>query len=294
MNRGARHEPVFWTDKDCGEFLGLVDALAPRFRVEVHAYALMPNHFHLLVVSQGQRLSDFMSGLCGGYARHLNRVPRRDGPVWRGRFKSRHVTEEADWQHLSAYVHLNPVRAGLVDGARAARWTSLDGYLHGSRALACLRTDALLAAFGGLAPMLAYIDDVQRKRRPPPPGFDAQDLWKVPRSQTARPVPPARPVARSPEQALAEVCAITGRTREDLFSFRPGAPNRAAWIAAWWLQEGAGLTQREVGCIMGVRQTGVAQRGRLLRRDAQREDVAGWMAALRATSGRGTTRVDPQ
>lgn len=281
MNRGARHQPIFRTNEDCAAFLELIDDKAPRFHVEIHAFALMPNHFHLLVVSMGERLSDFMSQVLGGYARYLNKQPGWDGPVWRGRFKSRLVTEDAYWEHLVAYIHLNPVRAGLVDGPRFAHWTSLDTYLHKGRPLRCLRTDEVLAQFGGLENMMAYMDDVQRKRVSAPDGFDDQDLWKVPSSQNMPTTAPVRVPGRTVEQALAEVCAVTGADRDSLFVYRRGSPNRPAWIAAWWLQEGAGQTQRQVARIMGINQPGVAQRGRLLRKHGAEGDLAEWVAQLR-------------
>jgi len=283
MNRGARHEPIFWTNEDCAELLGLLDQWAPRFQVEVHAYALMPNHLHLLVVSNGGRLSDFMAKVLGNYARYRNREPRRDGPVWRGRFKSQLVTDDVYWMHLVAYIHLNPVRAGLVGDPRFSHWTSLDTYMHHSRSLECLRTDEVLDAYGGLDTMLEYMADVQRKRTEGPEGFDPDELWRIPRTQPVAPTSRA-PVTvrphRSPEQAIAEVCQVTGTTAEALFQYRRGAANRPAWVAAWWLQLGAGLTQREVARIMGIGQTGVAQRGRLLRKYGEEADLQQWVAAL--------------
>lgn len=282
MNRGARRADVFRTDDDCAAFLTLVDDGAPRFQVDVHAFALMPNHFHLLVVSQGGRLSDFMAFVLGGYARYVNARGGWDGPVWRGRFKSVQVHDDAFWDYLVAYIHLNPVRAGLVDGPAFARWTSLDSYVHGLRPLRCLHTDLVLQGYGGLAPMLRYMDDVQRKRVRLPEGYREDDLWKVPRHQPRRAPPPPPPAARTAEQALAEVCEVTGVSRDRLFHSRRGVPNPAAWLAAWWLQEAAGQTQREVARLMGVAQPGVAQRGRLLRAHADQPPLVTWMAALRA------------
>lgn len=286
MNRGARHTPVFRSDDDCVAFLTLIDDKAERYGVEVHAYALLPNHFHLLVVSNRGRLSDFMSQVLGGYARYLNQRPDWDGPVWRGRYKSRLVEEDAYWEYLVAYLHLNPVRAGLVDRARSARWTSLETYRGQGRALRCLRTDDVLAQMGGLRPMLAYMDDVQRKREDAPAGFEEEDLWRVPTSQPVPRPAPSHSAPRTAEEALTEVCEVTGTPREALFRYRRGSANQAAWIAAWWLQEGAGLTQREVGRIMGISQPGVAQRGRLLRKHGQEGQLAEWMAVLRDGLGR--------
>lgn len=282
MNRGARHQVVFHNDEDCGEFIGLVDRYAARFHIEVHAFALMPNHFHLLVVSNGGRLSDFAAQLLGGYARYKNARPGWDGPIWQGRFKSCLITEDAYWLHLVAYIHLNPVRAGLVDGPTFARWTSLDTYLHGDSTLTCLRTDQVLEAYGGVEPMMDYMDDVQHKRRDAPTGLDETRLWHVPASQPVPTQVERELPAFDVEEAIEQVCRVTGVDRSELFRYRRGSANRAAWIAAWWLQEGVGITQREIAPIMGLSQTGVAQRNRHLRKHVNTDQqLQEWMGALR-------------
>jgi REP element-mobilizing transposase RayT len=281
MNRGARREPVFHTDEDAARFLSLVDRFAPRMRVDVHAYALMPNHFHLLVTSQDGRLSDFVGGVLGAYSRWANRRPLHDGPVWRGRYKSVPVTDDAHWEYLFAYVHLNPVRAGLVATEAEARHTSWDGYAHRGRALPCLETDEFLGLFGGFDAMRRYVDEVRTKRRAPPAGFDEANLFRVPPSQPTVVPPRTAPVHRSPEEALRDVIRVTGVEPASLFAYKRHVPNRAAWLAAWWLQSAAGLTQREVAQRIGTSQPGVAQRMKQFAAHQYEEPLKGWIAALR-------------
>ena len=284
MNRGARREPVFHSDEDAIRFLSLVDRFAPRMRVEVHAYALMPNHFHLLVTSHDGRLAAFMGGVLGAYSRWANRRPSHDGPVWRGRYKSVRVEDDAHWEYLFAYVHLNPVRAGLVATEGLARHTSWDAYAIGSRALPCLETEEFLGVFGGFPSMAQFVDDVRTKRRAAPPGFDEANLFRVPPSQPV-PAPAPAPTRRAPEAAVEDVVRVTGVARDDLFRFRRHVPNRAAWLAAWWLQTAAGLTQREVARRMGVAQPGVAQRMRLFAAQQHEEPLLGWITALTEPAG---------
>ncbi|HUT78334.1 MAG TPA: transposase, partial [Polyangia bacterium] len=111
MSRGARRAPIFRDDIHCGLFLDLLSGLPERFGVDVHGYALMPNHFHLMLESGRGRISNAMAWLLSRYTVQVNRLHRWDGPLLRGRFHNRMVWHEQHWLHLLAYLHLNPVRA---------------------------------------------------------------------------------------------------------------------------------------------------------------------------------------
>ncbi|MCA9711777.1 MAG: transposase, partial [Myxococcales bacterium] len=89
MNRGADHAAIFDADHDCVELLGLLSHLRPGFGVEVHGYALMPNHLHLLVHCPRGGLGRAMQWLQSRYSAHLRRTRGGDGPIWRGRYRNR-------------------------------------------------------------------------------------------------------------------------------------------------------------------------------------------------------------
>ena len=84
----------------------------------------MPNHFHLMVESVYGNLSDAMKLLSARHVQEMNRRPGWDGSLFRGRFHSKVVYEDAHWQHLLAYVHLNPVEARLAMTPTQYQWTS--------------------------------------------------------------------------------------------------------------------------------------------------------------------------
>jgi REP element-mobilizing transposase RayT len=121
MNRGARRHPVFLSDDHCVLFLDCVGSASDRFALEVHAYVLMPNHYHLLVRSIRGNLSAAIQHLAGRFTREMNRQQGWDGPIFRGRFRSQFIEEESHLRQVVPYLHLNPVRAGLVVLPQQAR-----------------------------------------------------------------------------------------------------------------------------------------------------------------------------
>jgi REP element-mobilizing transposase RayT len=129
MNRGADRQDIVSDDEDRHMLEHHAGELVRRGLLEIHAYALMNNHFHFLARSPEGELSAAMHRFGCEYARWYNRRHRRDGPLFRNRFVS--VLVESDEQLLvaSRYIHRNPL--ALVPPAALAnyRWSSLGPYL---------------------------------------------------------------------------------------------------------------------------------------------------------------------
>jgi putative transposase len=135
--RGNRRERIFAGDADRARFLEMVARSLPRFEVELHAYVLLPNHFHLLVRTRRANLSRWMHWVMVSYTIWFNRRHDKVGHLFQGRYKSLLVEGGNYLLGLSRYVHLNPVR-GKVIGAgdpkerrarlRGYRWSSYRGY----------------------------------------------------------------------------------------------------------------------------------------------------------------------
>jgi REP element-mobilizing transposase RayT len=115
MNRGLSHRPVFENRRDLRLFLSLLARKVREGSIEVHAFALLTTHFHLLVRSPRGELSNVMMWVENQYVRRFNRRHGRDGPLFRGRFTSRLVDSEAYWFTLVRYIDRNAVDAGVVD-----------------------------------------------------------------------------------------------------------------------------------------------------------------------------------
>lgn len=289
MNRGGRRGPIFVDDADCCVFLDILGTFPQRFGVRVHGYALMPNHYHLMLESTSGHLSRAMHELGRDYTQRHNRRHKVDGQVFRGRFHNRVVGNERYWQHLLAYLHLNPVRAGLgtIDDAE---WTSHRAYLGEDSRPPWLTTSELQALFGSIAAYRAYVDAVANGVADAPSDFDPKKLW-LPNSTGTVAVMPPDDSALAVSDALAEVAAATGLSLEEVLAAPRGRTgNPANWFAVWWLVRGRGIAPSRVARGMATTAASISMR---IKRVEERLDVdpqlREWVERLRVGS-RGAGR----
>jgi len=151
MNRGVDRAPIFRSDADRQIFLDSLEAAANRYGLQVHAYCLLGNHYHLMLFSEKGQLSDGMRFLSARFTQRINYRDNRDGPLFRGRFASVPIKDDAHLVCVSRYIHRNPVEAGLVCEPTDWIWSSAGAYLGTARAPAWLRTDVILEMFGTAA-----------------------------------------------------------------------------------------------------------------------------------------------
>jgi putative transposase len=110
MNRGIERRSIFRAPADYHQFLQLLAQLPTRFRLLVHCYALMPNHYHLLLQTPQANISQAVQWLNVSYSVWFNRKHRRVGPLFQGRFKAVLVAPDGHHREASRYIHLNPIR----------------------------------------------------------------------------------------------------------------------------------------------------------------------------------------
>jgi len=150
MVRGIERTPIFRDDTDRREFLARLAALAEAGAWSVYAWALLPNHAHLLVRTGTRPLPRSMRSLLTGYAGAFNRRHKRVGHLFQNRYKSIVVEEEPYLLELVRYLHLNPLRAKVVPSVRALDrfpWTGHSALL-GTVSRPWQDTRTILAQFG--------------------------------------------------------------------------------------------------------------------------------------------------
>lgn len=147
-SRGNRRAAIYHDRRDHLIWLDQLASTVEKHEFKVHAYCLMPNHYHLLIETIHANLSDGMHMLNATYCQHFNKRHVLTGHVIQGRFHALSIGKE---QHLLAaarYISLNPVRAKLVGDPKDWEWSSHRHYLNPASAPQWLETDWLLSQFG--------------------------------------------------------------------------------------------------------------------------------------------------
>lgn len=123
--RGNNRSVCFHAEEDYQLYLHYLEEFAAKFGCAIHAYALMTNHVHLLLTPQRlDSASLLMKHLGQRYVQYINRVYKRSGTLWEGRFRSCLTHSEEYVLACYRYIELNPVRAGMVSQPQHYRWTS--------------------------------------------------------------------------------------------------------------------------------------------------------------------------
>ena len=172
-NRGNNKEKIFFDEQDYRAFLfrfglclGFTEeelnkeklTAMPYSRIRItdtsksdfklHAFCLMPNHFHLLIEQIGEiPVSKLISKLCTSYAMYLNKKHKRVGHVFQDQFKAVLVEDDSQLMWTSAYIHMNPVKDKLVKNPENYKWSSYNDFAS-ERNLLMINKDFLLELFG--------------------------------------------------------------------------------------------------------------------------------------------------
>ena len=148
--RGIERREIFIDDTDRDRFLDRLRKVLLETDTQCYAWALIPNHFHLLLKISTTPLSTVMRRLLTGHAIYFNRRHKRSGHLFQNRYRSILCQEETYLLTLVRYIHLNPLRAGLVDSLDLLDRYSYAGHsvLLGWKANDWQETDFVLKHFG--------------------------------------------------------------------------------------------------------------------------------------------------
>ena len=173
FNRGNNREKIFHDEQDYRAFLfriGLALGFEPeelnkfsllslpysRIRItdtkknlfRLHSFCLMPNHFHLLIEQRKDvSISKLISKVCTSYAKYFNKKYKRVGHTFQDKFKAVLVKDNPQLMWTSAYIHMNPVKDGLVKNPSQYVWSSYNDFIS-DRNLPIVHKDLLVGIFG--------------------------------------------------------------------------------------------------------------------------------------------------
>ena len=136
-SRCEPNEAIFRDEGDYRMFLDLMKKYQEQYGIKIFAFCLMPEHFHLLVeIEKSQQLSEFMHSLNNNYTKYFNNRYSRRGHLFRERYKAALIEKEPYLLKMTAYLHLNPQKVGLVEDPAGYANSSYQLYLYNDKAQA--------------------------------------------------------------------------------------------------------------------------------------------------------------
>ncbi len=147
VNRGVDKRVIYKNSEDFEMFLEILCNACQLHGVELHAYVLMSNHYHLLIETTKENLSKFMKHINATYAIYFNKKYKRSGHFWQGRFKSWYVTDYAYLYTLVNYIENNPVKAKIVKNVSEYQYSSYQSFVEIVKPIACLKASFIFQEF---------------------------------------------------------------------------------------------------------------------------------------------------
>jgi putative transposase len=278
MSRGDDRKKIYTRAGDYGKFMDYILKAKEKYDFYLYAYCLMTNHFHLLLETRSPNISKIMHYIKGSYTTYYNLRHRRLGHVFQGRFKSLVVDKDSYFLGLSRYIHLNPVHAGIVKDPLEYVWSSYrgymgkkDDYIDRDQMRRCLgmsrRTyqrfvlegiqepeDPLSKVYAGF--LLGSVKFIKDKLRDLELQITSQDISykRVLKDDEAR-----------SEAMIAAVVTYYQVTIDELRRSK-ARPMRARQMLVYLLRKYTGLTNREIGEMVGMQYSAVSKAGLTIER----------------------------
>lgn len=146
-SKGNRDDYILNGDEDKDYFVDLLAQGQTRYKVEIYAYCVLGNHYHLHIQTPHNNMPEFMHFIGSCYGTYLTRNKWK-GHVFSSRYNSKCINTEEQLKVLSRYIHLNPVKAGITKLPEQYRWSSYVYYLAGVRLPSWLNTRWIVDYFG--------------------------------------------------------------------------------------------------------------------------------------------------
>jgi REP-associated tyrosine transposase len=281
MNRGQSRRNIFMEDKGRQSFLDLLGDIARLWKVEIYAYCLMDNHYHLLLSTPVAGLARAMRHLDGIYTQKFNRVHHRDGALFRGRYKAILIDAEEYFLSVVRYIHKNALGAGVVSNVDRYRWSSHWGYLNKKQCPPWLDTCSVLSRFGGLKEYQRFMheeieEEIEEFYRGPyhkPVLGSKEFIGRIKQRLGDK----ARVEEEKPESkrlfspGLDDIVQATareyGKGVEDLKRRKRGRENEARLVAIYLGRQLGGHKHEEIGKMVGLGKTSSVSSAYLLMKE---------------------------
>ena len=271
--RGNERRAIFRDDIDRQAFLEKLKGSLAIYQVELHAYVLMSNHFHLMVSTPRGNLSEFMRHFNVSYTSVYNRRHKRVGHLYQGRYKAILIDQDNYLLELSRYVHLNPVRIRPHQGRSIPeqirqlekyRWSSYPGYVDGKNKQSWVCYKSVLGQIGeSRAKYRHFALEGMRGGYTTPwegvtgqvvlgePDFVEKVKHRIDKPGAKREQPSIGQLrAKAPQTVLREVARYFAVPEKQLTTKRSGFRDERA-VAMEMIYRYAGISQAEIGKMFG-------------------------------------------
>ena len=250
---------MFFSNLDHEEFVKVLRETSELWNMRISAYCLMSNHYHLLVQTLGGNLSRCMRHVNGVYTQRFNRRYKKEGQLFRGRYKAVLVEGDSHLLEVLRYIHRNPLKAGIVKTLDDYPWSSHQGYMSGAKKWSWLQKDIILAQLSQVKnkQQSAYLDFVSLgdsqeievfyslKNLPSILGgtsFKEFIKEKFHKFKNIPEIPESKFLAQDAENVILSVCDYYRVSRSDLMISKRGTENLPRDIAIYLVRRLCSLT----------------------------------------------------
>lgn len=274
-SRGNLRDNIFYATADRKRFLSILSRTKERYGFLLHAYALMDNHYHLLIETPKANVSQIMQNINTSYTVYVNRRYQRSGHLLQGRFRGIIVDKDRYLIGLSRYIHLNPVRVGLVKRPGEYPWTSYRAFVDRKAENSLVDTGDTLSNFSkyrkrAVRAYREFVEGDEGKDKNPfarmeaglllgEGAFRARILRLIERAKVDEEIPQARRLRkRVPIDAVIKACDLFyGKNREGLVE---GAKrNEGRLVAIYLAKVLSGEKGKEIGHYFGIKGPAVSE-----------------------------------
>jgi len=158
INRGMNRADVFNDSEDKEMFLKILCKSLKSHNAILHSYCLMDNHYHLLIETNQNNLSMLMRSINANYAIYFNKLKKRTGHLWQGRFKSRYISSEIYLHELLRYIEHNPLRAKITESLHEYPYTSYRQFVGLQKSIPCLKNSLIFQWFETTQEVAEFFD----------------------------------------------------------------------------------------------------------------------------------------
>ena len=265
--RGNERRKIFFTKRDYERFKEYITDAKEKYHFLLHGYVLMTNHYHLLIETPQKNLSKIMHHINSSYTTYTNVKRKRSGHLFQGRFKSIVVDKDSYLLELSRYLHLNPVRAKVVEKPEDYQFSSYAAYIS-TQGEELVTRSTILEMFNpkeseARIRYRTFVENALGEEAESPmkkvyggmilgdESFIKDILRKIEEGELEKEAVSYRKALRAPfgvEEVLSEVCKHYGISKEEVTIASQGEVRK---MCVYLMKKHTVATTREIGDLLG-------------------------------------------